>query len=138
MTNRSNQPLQVIVLSGDADVALAACGFHTQSNVLVVHEFIVARPQKMFSLLRQCRRRSVVVVTKDLRYQRFRTIWKLYAAVAGMWTWTFADEHGKTDKFRWGRLFMVEIPLLVWEMLLSVTVLIGGWFRLLRYRRLCQ
>ncbi len=100
MTNRANQPLQVIVLSGDADVALAACGFHSPANVLVVHEFIVGRPQKMFSLLRQCRRDGVVVVTKDLRYQRFRIIWKLYAAITGMWKWTFADEYGRTDQFR--------------------------------------
>jgi len=141
MTNKTKQRLhkvRVLCLSGNVAGALAACGLPQAEDVLAVHDFIVARPKQFLALLRAQRHGFVVVVTKDLRYQRFRTIWKLSAVAAGMWHWTFADEEGRTDPFRWGRLLAVEIPQLIAEVFLSLWTLGTGWVRLVRYRRLCR
>jgi hypothetical protein len=138
MTNRTNKPLQsmsVLCLSGNVRTVLSACGFPPAESFQSVHEFIVAQPRKLLQLMRTRRSGFVVVVTKDLRYQRFRTIWKLYAAAAGMWRWTFADERGATDRFQWWRLLAIEIPLLGWELVQSLGALALGWLRLVRYQR---
>lgn len=141
MTYKQKQQLHkpvVIHLSGDLSTVLGALAVGQVEHVFPVHEFLIASPWKMLALVRQHRRSSVIVVTKDLRYQRFRTIWKLYAALGGMWNWMFADEHGSVDRFQWWKLLAVEVPLLMVEIIITLGVLVVGDCRLRRYRRYCR
>lgn len=127
-----------IYLSGDVEKVLHAIAVGHVRQVYPIHEFLIASPQQMLALMRKHRRSSVIVITKDLRYQRFRIIWKLYAALGGMWDWMFADERGKVDRFAWWKLVTVEVPLLLAEIIVSLSVLLSGCFRLYRYRRYCR
>jgi hypothetical protein len=141
MTNDSTARLheaEVIVLSGNVQRALAAIGWSQVPRTRAIHDFIVAKPNQLYGLLRSLRDKTVVIVTKDLPYQRFRTIWKIYGAVAGFRDWMFVDEEGRCDRFSWWKLLILETPSLALEVALSSFGLIIGWVRLQYYRLRCR
>jgi len=128
----------VLVLSGNPERAMAAFGGELDAQPHPIEEFAVAKPAKVLALLRSLRGTNVVIVTKDLRYQRFRTIWKLYGAIAGLHNWMFVDEQGRCDRFSWLKLFAIELPLLVLEGAASLVGVFVGWIRLRFYRAQCR
>ncbi len=141
MTNDSTTRLhevEVIVLSGNAQRALAAIGWTLVPPTRAIHDFIVAQPSQLLGLLRSLRGKPVIIVTKDLPYQRFRTIWKIYGAVAGLRDWMFIDEEGRCDRFSWWKLLFWETPSLALEVVLSSFGLLVGWVRLQYYRLRCR
>lgn len=139
MTNdRAARLQQVLVLSGNPERAMAAFGGTLDAQLHALEEFAVAKPAKVLALLRSLRGTNVAIVTKDLRYQRFRTIWKLYGAIAGLSHWMFIDEQGRCDRFSWVKLFAIELPLLVLEGAVSLVGVFVGWIRLRYYRAQCQ
>ncbi|MCS6999904.1 MAG: hypothetical protein RMK00_00515 [Bacteroidota bacterium] len=140
MTNVHTRPLHrfvVLHLSGKVERALGHWDFSLPQDIQPLHDFIVAQPKRIIPMLRKLRRSPIVVVTKDLHYQRFRTIWKCYAAISGCKHFLFLDEEGKADPFHWGKFVAVELPLLMLELAWSAIILGIGWFRLRRYRSVC-
>lgn len=139
MTNDRTERLQhVLVLSGSPERAMAALGAQFDTLPERVEEFAIANPAKVLALLRSLRGMQVVIVTKDLRYQRFRTIWKLYGAIAGLRHWMFTDEQGRCDRFSWSKLLAIELPALVLEGVVSLVGVLVGWLRLRFYRTSCR
>ncbi|GIV56526.1 MAG: hypothetical protein KatS3mg040_1294 [Candidatus Kapaibacterium sp.] len=139
MTNdRTRRLQQVLVLSGNPERAIAAFGGELDVQPHPIEEFAIAKPATVLALFRALRGKQVVIVTKDLRYQRFRTIWKLYSAIAGHRNWMFVDEQGRCDRFSWLKLFAIELPLLVLEGAVSLVGVFVGWIRLRFYRAQCR
>ncbi|MCX7929255.1 MAG: hypothetical protein N2663_00820 [Chlorobi bacterium] len=141
MTYKRLQPLQnvaLVHLSGSVERVLAALGGVTAAQIVPVHDFIVSNPQRAIQLLRSMRSSTIIIATKSIPFQRFRTIWKLYAAVASSSRLMFADEGGVTDCFSWSRLLAVELPLFALEVVVSLAAILVGWLRLLRYRSVCR
>jgi hypothetical protein len=139
MTNDRAMRLQhVLVLSGNPERAMAAFGDELDTQPHPIEEFAIAKPASVLALLRSLRGTNVVIVIKDMRYQRFRTIWKLYSAIAGLRTLMFVDEQGRCDRFSWVKLFAIELPLLVLEVVVSLAGVVVGWIRLRFYRAQCR
>lgn len=131
------QPIAVLHLSGNWMQALSAGGYLSDVSVQTVEEFIIAKPRQVWSLLRTQRSKHVLIVTKDISYQRFRTIWKLWVAITGAWRLAFIDERGNSDAFRWWRLLAIDAPKLLLEIVISGVVVLVGVARLWYYNRSC-
>lgn len=141
MTNEHSPQLQrvtVLHLSGSIERIVAVHRLGAACDVRPIHDFIVAKPKDVLQLLRSVKGQRIVIATKDLRYQRFRTVWKMYAALSGARAAMFADELGATDRFGWAKLAAVELPLLMLEACASIVTLAVGWLRLVRYRPMCR
>lgn len=115
----------LILLSGNFK-NIAESNKIDQSNVeiLKIDEKDLSNFRKIIKILRNFNGDRIYFGTTDLSFQRFQTFIKAYLFLSFQFNSAIIDEQGKRNKFSLSKLFFVELPLFMIEIIYSTLLVI--------------
>lgn len=123
----------LLLISGNPD----AMKQHIKDVVEIVKidDKIVSQLGRIKNIIAEHSATRIVVGTKDLKYQRFQTIWKLLFLYVGKTNSMLIDDSGSENVFSFSKLVFVEFPLLIAECFASAFMIAWAYIVFPRLQR---
>jgi hypothetical protein len=120
--------IKLLILSGN--LALLKDKFNIEfNNYQKIDEKDLVRFGKTLNLIKQDNPMKVYFAVKDLEFQRFIVFLKFYILLT-TGIGSIIDENGEEDKYSIGKLFFKEIPMLIYEIIASIFVVIYFYIKM--------
>jgi hypothetical protein len=125
----------LFLISGNAHAILTQCGItSTEVEEIKLEEKAIASFSRVRSLLRKRPYKGIIWGCRDLRFQRFQSLMKLYMLLSGKQGF-IADEQGGRNHYSITSFFFKDIPLVMFEILFALGVIVFSYIRLPFLRR---
>jgi transposase len=125
----------LFLVSGNAHTILKQCGIAgTDVEEIKLEEKAIASFSRVRSLLRQRPYKGIIWGCRDLRFQRFQSLMKMYMLLSGKQGF-IADEQGGRNNYSMVSFFFKDIPLVMFEIAFALGVIGFSYIRLPFLRR---
>lgn len=125
----------LFLISGNAHTILKQCGIaSTDVEEIKLEEKAIASFGRVRSLLHKHPYKGIIWGCRDIHFQRFQSLMKIYMLLSGKQGF-IADEQGSRSDYSMASFFFKDIPLVMFEILFALGVIVFSYIRLPFLRR---
>ena len=121
----------LLLLNGNKDIIIKNNNLDEDKiEVVKIDEKDLSRPRFIVKLINSKKTKYIYFGCIELGLQRFHTFMKIYIFFSNAVRGEIIDESGNKNKFSYVKLFLSELPLLLFESIASFFVVVYYYFKL--------